>query len=230
MESGESHYLFKETRLSLEPSSSALVVNIRVPAPASHARSYRRGARSNERDVDEETAFALKNLAPASSIYQRQWSDSPSNFLWRVLDDGLVLSVRVVDVCKQEKDLDAPLILNFRFAVPILPSCVALADPKDHDALYIYVIDETNHLYSFSLRPDLFRRRSTLDSNLTDVCGVHIPPSLTARHPHRLVSVNHDKLLVTLHDGGLVKLDRNRGADGTCHLQVTLLSRPSANV
>lgn len=228
MESGECQYLFKETRLNLEPSSSALVANIRVPSPSSHTRGHRRGARNDGRDVDEERAFAQKNLAPASSIYQRQWTASPSSFLWRVLEDGIVLSVRAVDVCKKEKDLDAPLVLNFNFAVPILPSCVALTDPQDHDALYIYVIDQANHLYSFSLRPDLFRRRATLDSSLADVCAVHVPPSLTSRHPHRLVPVNHDKLLVTLHDGGLVKLDRNRGPD--CTWSPTVFPHPSANV
>lgn len=224
MESGECQFLFKETRLNLEPSSSALVTNIRVPAPSSHARAFRRGPRTDGRDVDEETAFALKNLAPASSIYQRRWSASPSNFLWRVLEDGLVLSVRAVDVCKQQKDPDAPLVLNFNFTVPILPSCVALTDPEGHDALYIYVIDQANHLYSFTLRPDLFRRRASLDSTLTDVCGVHLPPSLTSRHPHRLVPVNHDKLLVTLHDGGLVKLERNRGIDCMSSILVMICS------
>ena len=215
MESGECQYFFKETRLNLEPSSSALVANIRVPAPSSHTRAHRRGATTDGKEVDEETAFALKNLAPASSIYQRQWSSSPSSFLWRVLEDGLVLSVRAVDACKQPKEVDAPLVLNFIFAVPILPSCVALTDPQDHDALYIYVIDQANHLYSFTLRSDLFRRRATLDSSLADVCRVHLAPSLASRHPHRLVPANQDKLLVTLHDGGLVKLERNRGADCT---------------
>ncbi|SPO04229.1 uncharacterized protein DNG_06912 [Cephalotrichum gorgonifer] len=214
----ECQYLFKETRLNLEPSSSTLVVNIRVPSPSSHARgASRRNAGNDGRNSDEETAFALKNLAPASSVYQRKWSASPSSFLWRVLEDGMTLSVRAVDVCKQQKDLDAPLVLNFNFAVPILPSCVALTDPKDHDALFIYVIDQLNHLYSFSLRPDIFRRREALDSNIQDVCRVHLPPSLTSRHPHRLVAVNQDRLLVTLHDGGLVRLDRNRGTDSTAN-------------
>ena len=213
MDSGECPYLFKETRLNLEPSSSALVANIRVPAPSSNARAHRRGTRSDGKELDEEATFALNNLSPASSIYQRQWSASPSNFLWRLLEDGLMLSVRAVDVCKQQKDLDAPLVLNFRFTIPILPSCVVLTDPRDHDALFIYVIDQSNHLYSFSLRPDLFRRRAALDSSITDVCRVHLPPSLASRQPHRLVVANQDRLLVTLHDGGLVKLDRNRGSD-----------------
>lgn len=215
MESGECQFLFKETRLNLEPSSSALVTNIRVPAPSSHGRTHRRSALTDGRGLDEETTFALKILAPASSIYQRQWSGSPSNFLWRVLEDGLVLSVRAVDVCKQQKDPDAALVLNFNFTVPILPSCVALTDPQGHDALYIYVIDKANHLYYFTLRSDLFRRRASLDSTLTDVCGVYLPPSLASKQPHRLLAINHDKLLVTLHDGGLVKLDRNRGSDCT---------------
>lgn len=214
MESGNTQYLFKETRLNLEPSTSTFVVNIRVPLPSSHARgAFRRNTNTYERDVDEETVFALKNLSSSSSIYQRKWSSSPSRFLWRALEDGMVLSVRAVDVCKQQSSPDASLVLNFNFSVPIQPFCIALTDPQNQDALLIYVVDQSNHLYTFTLRPDVFFRQSSLDSSISDVCRVYYPASLASRHTHRLVAVNADTLLVTLHDGGLVRLERNYGAD-----------------
>ncbi|PKS11826.1 hypothetical protein jhhlp_001120 [Lomentospora prolificans] len=214
MESRDAQFVFKETRLNLEPSSSALIANIRVPAPSSHSRgTFRRHSGNHGKDSDEETAFALKNLSPASSIFKRTSFASPSNFLWRVLDDGTVLSLRAVDVCKQQKAPDSSLILNFNFAIPIQPSCVALAETQDHDALFVYAIDQSNHLYSFSLRPDVFSRRSSLDASISDVCRVHLPSSLASRHPHRLLAVTASTLLVTLHDGGLVRLDKNNNSD-----------------
>ena len=197
-----------------------------MPAPSSHSRgAYRRHTGSHETDLDEETTFALKNLSPASSIFQRKLSTSPTSFLWRVLEDGTILSVRAVDVCKQNKTPDASLVLNFKFTIPIQPSCVALTEPDDHDALFIYVIDQSNHLYSFSLRPDLFCRRSSLDSNIGDVCRVHLPPSLASRYPHRLVAAGANTLLVTLHDGGLVRLDRNHAHDGMYYSAVSIFPR-----
>lgn len=218
MESREAQFVFKETRLNLEPSTSSLVANIRVPPPSSHPRgTFRRPTGNGGKDLDEETAFALKNLAPATSIFQRKSSTAPTSFLWRILDDGTVLSVRAIDVCKEQKALDATLVLNFNFSIPIQPLCVALAEPDDHDALFVFAVDQLNHLYSFALRPEMFSRRSSLDSSIGDVCRVYLPPSLVSRHPHRLAAVNANTLLVTLHDGGLVRLDKNNNSDGELH-------------
>jgi nuclear pore complex protein Nup160 len=215
MDHSDIRYLFKETRLNLEPSSAGLVVNIRVPSPSSHSRSIHGNLTNGEtRDTEAETIFDLKNLSRASSIYHRKWSESPRSFLWRVLDDDQVISVRALDICRQDKTADATLVLNFNFSVPINRACIALADPHDHDALCIFVIDQANYLYSFSLRPDLFRRRSSLELSIGDICKAYMPVAVGSKYAHRLVAINADQILITLHDGAVVRLDRNKGQDG----------------
>ncbi|KAL0936593.1 DNA repair protein rad51 [Colletotrichum truncatum] len=218
MDSADTQYLYRETRLNLEPSSASSIVNIRVPSLTSNGRATaRRLANGNDdKNVSEdEVAFRLKNLAPASSVYHRKWHDAPRSFLWRLLEDGLVLSLRVVDTCRQEKASDAPLVLNFRFSVPIQPSCIAFSDPREHDALSMFVLDESNYLYTFTLRPDFFRKRSAIEAGPGDACKVYQPKVFGLKHPHRMVAASTDQVVISLHDGGLVRLDRNRAHDSS---------------
>jgi len=203
-------YAFKETRVSLEASSSTFIVNIRVPPP--NSRTSHRRHNADGKDTDEENVFALKNLASSSTIFRRRVHASPRSFLWRVLEDGLVLSVRAVDVFRQDVSPEAPYILNFHFPSSIQQSCVALAEPENNDALCIFVIDQAGNLYSFTLRTDNFRRRAS-DSSVKDGCSVFSSQSLSNGQPLRLVVASADRILVTLRDGGLVRLDRNTTGD-----------------
>ncbi|KAM0279508.1 hypothetical protein ACHAQH_004569 [Verticillium albo-atrum] len=172
MDTKNTQYLYKEIRLNLEPSSSVSVVNIKVPPPSGTSRKLPITDKSGN---DDENAFRSKNLANASTIFHRKYHSTPSSFLWRVLEDGTVLSVRATDVAKNEKGADAPLILNFRFATKIQSSCIAFADPREHDALCMFVLDDANVLYSFTLRPDYFRKRSAIEAGPAEACRVLIP-------------------------------------------------------
>lgn len=211
MEQQEAHILFKETRLNLEPSSPAVQVSIRVPSKTGGARTQQ----TSDPSVDDETTFRLRNLTGASSIYHRRWHDAPRSFLWRVLDDGRLLSIRVVDLCKRDKAPDAPLVLNFTFALPIQPGCVAFSDPQEHDALCVFVLDRASQLFTFTLRPDCFRRRAAVDASLSELGKVQTPAGLGFKTPHRLIAVTSDILLATVNDGGMIRFDRNRTDDAT---------------
>lgn len=224
MASGEMQYLHKETRLNLEPPALSSVATIRVPSASSQARGYRKLTRDNS--VEDETTFRYKNLATTSSIYHRQWHDSPRSFLWRILEDGTLLSIRAVDVCRKANAADAPMILNFHFEVPIQTGCVAFADSEEHDALSVFVLDQAYQLYWFTLRPDYFRKRAAVDAGLSELCKVQSPAGLGFKHPHRLVAVNTECLLITVNDGGMIRLDRTK-----CHecKSVPLLTLSMAN-
>lgn len=210
MDSSDLQYLYKETRLNLEPPSPSSVVTIRVPAG-----SGSRGRPKLSHDAEDETTFRLKNLATAASIYRRKWHDSPRNFLWRVLEDGTLLSIRAVDVSKKDKAADASLIINFHFTAPIQPGCVVFSDPEEHDALCVHVLDQACYLYTFTLRPDLFKRRGAVDAGLPDICKVQSPSGLTFKYPHRMVAVSANTLLVTVNDGGMIRFDRQKGDDAS---------------
>lgn len=209
MDSSETQYLFKETRLNLEPPSSSLVVNVRLPGSSRSQRNKQ----APDATVEDVPSFRSKYLAAASSIFHRKWHDSPRSFLWRVLEDGSVLSIRVMDVYMKDKGFDLPLVLNFHFTTPIQPNCVAFADPQEHDALCVFIIDQSYHLWTFTLRPDLFRKRSAVDAGLSEVAKRHVPTGLSFKHPHRMVAVSTDTLLVTVNDGGMMRFDRTSPTD-----------------
>ncbi|KAL2134324.1 hypothetical protein VTI74DRAFT_453 [Chaetomium olivicolor] len=210
MASRDFEILYKETRLNLEPASQSSIVQIRVAPQSAYGRSSsnRSGA-----SADDEKGYRSKNLAAASSIYYRKHNSSPRGFLWRVLDSGTVLSLRVADVCKQQKESDAPLILNLRFPTALRPSCIGFADLEDYDALCVYVVDHANQLWSITLRPEHFRKRAATDGGLGDACKSYSPPGFGFKHPHRLAVVNPDQLIITMHDGGILKFDRNKTHD-----------------
>ncbi|KAI1322026.1 nucleoporin Nup120/160-domain-containing protein [Xylariaceae sp. FL0255] len=199
--------LFKEARLPLAPSSSSDVVNIELPTITSKSRRHPNGSlRAN----DDTHSLRLRNCASASGIYHRKYHHFPKCFLWRVLDSGHVLSLRTADICKPDKASDANLILNFHFPNPIRPSCVALSDPSDHDALAVFVLDDVGQLYNLFLRPDSFRKRSFAESGLGDACNIQTPKAFqNFKTPYRLIAVTSEQLIVTLIDGGNIRLDKN---------------------
>ncbi|KAH9891537.1 nucleoporin Nup120/160-domain-containing protein [Xylariomycetidae sp. FL2044] len=217
MPSRETLYSYKETRLNFETPSSAFTVDVKLPSATTQNRSRRQLGRTNLAKSDS-TIFRTQNCATASATYHRKYHASPRNFLWRVLEDDTVLSIRAIDLCKQ-KALDTNLVLNFRFPYAIRPTCVALADPPDHDALSIFVLDTANQLYTLFLRPDSFRKRAFAEGGLGDACKVFAPNAFqNFKHPYRLMAVNNDQLVVSLSDGGHIKLDKKKSHNAP-HMQ-----------
>lgn len=223
MDSINTQYLYKETRLNLDPTSASSIVNIKVPSPVDGRGASRKLTNGENSVQQDENTFRLKYLATASSVFHRKWHESPRSFLWRLLENGTVLSIRAVDVVKREKGADAPLILNFRFTAPLQPSCIAFADPREHDALCIFVLDESSYLYSLTLRPDYFRKKSAIDAGPGEACKVYQPSVFTFKHPHRMIAATSDRVVLSLHDGGLVRLDRNKAQDGEWAIAMSLL-------
>ncbi|KAI1763445.1 nucleoporin Nup120/160-domain-containing protein [Hypoxylon sp. FL1150] len=198
-------YLYQETRLTLEPSSSSYVVDIELPTTSSQGRAQRQTSKSSKATAKNDAA-----RASTSAIYYRKNHSFPKGFLWRVLENDTVLSIRAIDIYKPQKASDANLILNFHFPHRVIPTCVAFCDPLDHDALSIFVIDTANQLYSIFLRPDSFRKRSFAETGLGDACKVYQPNAFRSfKHPYRLVVINNDQLVATLSDGGHMRFDRD---------------------
>ncbi|KAI0815637.1 nucleoporin Nup120/160-domain-containing protein [Xylaria sp. FL0064] len=205
---------FKETRLNFEPSSLTYVVDVSLPSIANASRS-RRQTNGPARLNGGDGALHAQNCATASAVYHRKHHSYPKSFLWRVLEDNSILNLRIVDVCKPERALDANLILNFHFPNSIRPSCVAVSDPPDHDALTVFVLDEAGQLYTLLLRPDSFRKRSFIETGLGDACKISTVNALqNYKTPYRLIAVNSDQLILALTDGGHIRLDKNKPQTG----------------
>ncbi|KAI1180517.1 nucleoporin Nup120/160-domain-containing protein [Nemania sp. FL0916] len=201
---------FKEVRLNYEPTSSSFVVNVELPSIGNSLKSRRLTNGFGRANADDDAVHA-QTCATASAIYNRRYHQDPRHILWRVLEHNTVLSLRTIDLCKPDGAPDANLVLNFHFPTPIRPSCIALSDPSDHDAIAVFVVDEAGQLYTLFLRPDSFRRRSFVESGMGDTCKIFTINALQSfKTPYRLLAVNTDQLILTLTDGGHIRLDRNR--------------------
>ncbi|KAL5888632.1 hypothetical protein ACKVWC_003889 [Pyricularia oryzae] len=209
MDSREPLFLYKETRLNLEPFPCATV---HLHLRASHASQR---SDTNGRASENDPTYRLKGLASSSAIFYRKHGGFPRAFLWRVLDSGYTLSVQPVDVCRPEQAADAPLTLHIHFPSPLKPNCIALADSKNSDALNVFAIDESNNLYALLLKADVFRKPSAVDAIPAESLEPFLPTAFSFKHVHRMVAVSSGQLLATLHDGGVLVFDRQSHSHGS---------------
>ncbi|KAG9232089.1 nucleoporin Nup120/160-domain-containing protein [Amylocarpus encephaloides] len=206
---------YKEVRLNLEPSSQGSTVAIKIPAHGTiwPGRTAQKRFQIIEFPVAEnEEAFRHRYLATSASVYHRVHHSSPRSFLWRVLENGKALSIQAVDVSKPVKNaLDAPLTLRFYFPSKIVPSCIAFSDSERHHALSVFVLTESNHLYTLNLRPEFFRKASSAEEDNLNWCKSYLPSAFSFKYPHRLVALHAGELLISLIDGGLLRLTLQEG-------------------
>lgn len=210
-------YSYKEIRLNLDSPIQNSTILIRLPAhgtPASRIAQKRPHITEIPIAEDEKT-FKQKYLATAGSIYHRTQDVFPRSYLWRVLEDGKVLSVQAIDVSRQQNTPDAHLTLRLQFPSAIKPGCVAFVDCKEHDYVSAFVLTETHHLYSLRLWPDFFRSPSSTENNVGNWCKSYISSVFSFKKPHRMVALSANELLISNFDGGLLKLERKSGGDGS---------------
>ncbi|KAG9248812.1 nucleoporin Nup120/160-domain-containing protein [Calycina marina] len=213
-------YAFKETRLNLESVCQSSTVQIRLPGSrALTTWSKAAPRRSQGQDIpfaEDENAFKFKYLASVASIYHREHHKTPKSFLWRLLEDSKVLSINVVDVSGQSKAAEANLTLRLSFPSPVQSGCVALSDSPDHDILSVFVLLESNHLYTLTLRPEYFRKVSSTEDNVAEWCKIYSASAfgIASKTPHRLAALTADELLISQYNGELLRLVRKPGSDG----------------
>ncbi|KAI9696536.1 MAG: hypothetical protein M1836_005555 [Candelina mexicana] len=211
---------YKETRLSIEPAYHGSIISLPLPAHGLLNRTFSSPARRQQRSElplpQDENAFAKGHLATAGSVYVRKGPNLPRCFLWRVLEDGKVLSVQSVDLNKPDKGgQNATIILRFSFPQSIRPGGIAFSDSEHHDPLYIFVLTSSNDLYTLTVRSEFFFRPVATEGNIGDWCKTFLASSFSFRHPHQLTAHTPQQLLVSTHDGGLLKLERKAGDDGS---------------
>ncbi|KAI9644836.1 hypothetical protein NHQ30_006863 [Ciborinia camelliae] len=210
-------YSYKEIRLNLESSIQNSTIAIRLPAHGTPAsRIVQKRSHVTELPIaEDERTFKQKYLATAGSIYHRTQDVFPRSYLWRVLEDGKVLSVQAVDISKQQISADAHLTLRLQLPSAIKPGCVAFADCKEHDYVSAFVLTETHHLYTFRLWPDFFRNPSSTENNVGNWCKSYISTAFSFKKPHRMVALSANELLISNFDGALLKFDKKSGGDGS---------------
>lgn len=212
-------YLYTEARLDIEPTYPNSTLHI--PTESTSLFSGRKRARPDDGDADQdEDSYARKHIATEGSIFFRRKNKSPRSFLWRVLEDRKLLEIQSVDLVQSRRSTqESVLSYALTFANPIRHNGVAFADPEERDSLEIFVLTEKNELYTFSLRKDILLKGSVPTSTDFDPSSCYkcfTPSSFSFRHPYKLVATSSLELLISLHDGGLLRLDRKAGENGRC--------------
>ncbi|POS86641.1 hypothetical protein EPUL_002914 [Erysiphe pulchra] len=220
METLRLEYTYRETRVDADSTNhQATTISIRLPTVVSSSFSGVKQPRSIvaiTQNAEDEESFRQKHLAIYSSVYHRRFSMSPRSFLWRVVENLRVLSIRVVDLSIPKNVVDSyTYTLRFTFPHSISPTCIAFSDSKERDVLSVFVLTDSKQIWTLSLRPDFFSKTSSMDQSMLDWCDVYSPRSLGIKTPYRLVALNENELLISFHDGALARLERNEDTTGS---------------
>lgn len=213
-------FLHKEIRVNPGPSNPSDIVTVQLPAlgpTKQHVRNVLGRLRGSGKSSSEtETAFIKSHLASSASIYFRKSKRYPRSFLWRIIEDGKTLSIQSVDLSRTaEKAHETSLALHLNFHTVIRPAGVVFTDHHGRHHLSVCVLMVSNELYTLTLRPDFFRQPSAAQESVEAWCKIQVPASFSFRYPHRIVAKSPQELLVSLHDGGLLRLTREDGEAGT---------------
>ncbi|KAF8442608.1 nucleoporin Nup120/160-domain-containing protein [Terfezia claveryi] len=197
-------------------------IHIRSASPSSQSGS------TTEKQRDIEAIFASNSLARAASVYFRRYGTSPRNILYRVVEEWEVLSIQAVDMMKGPEeatigvDVTTP-VLRFHFPDKIRENCVAFADVPNKDEVTVYVMTVVNIIYTLTLKGEILRGGGGIVAaakagrgggiglgNLKEpeFCRTFYPSAFSLSSPHFLVAVDHERILVSLQDGNLLKLER----------------------
>lgn len=207
-------HAFTETRVDLEAVGAGPVVQISLSSSRA-SRPHRRvvSPTAGAAAFNDEEAYSKSCLAIASSIYFSKLRAYPQSFLWRVLDNNLVLEVRSTDLCKNDNNrAEATAILQLRFPSPIRKGCVALADDGG-DTLSVFALTRSNELLTLTITNKFFYNPAALDEDTEKWCHTFKPSTIHFTTPHRLIAGSPGQLVIALTDGTLLTLARRERQD-----------------
>ena len=210
--------LFKEVRTDLEPDTLGSVVQIQIPSTSAFAVRPRQQRRilKNATGYRDEESFDKCCIATTGSVYFGKSKRYPRSFLWRVLQEGKVLELRSIDLSKSSSDTrEASVILQFCFAAGLKHGGVALADLEDQDALNIFALTRGNDLYTLKLSKDFFCSVAASEEDVSKWCKASKPATFSISTPHNLIAASFRELVVSLSDGRILRLTRNKEEDGS---------------
>ncbi|KAI5800092.1 nucleoporin Nup120/160-domain-containing protein [Geopyxis carbonaria] len=208
-------YLYKQTRVNIDWSEKKTSsIDIALPQhPGRVTKSLTLRAKSRQTvPLDSEEKFKYAQHADAASIYYRLNDRFPRCILWRVLEDWQILSLTSVDFTKPDSHPALDKTFRFLFPEPIQPGTVGFADAPGRDELVVYALTSGGVLYTLSLTPAFFQQNSTSKrrTRTNEFCKTFVPSTFTLNTPHALFAVNHESLAISLHDGNILRLDKDK--------------------
>jgi hypothetical protein len=221
--------LYQKAQLSPLPASPTSILSINTTGNNSQALTiFGAGRKRGYNEISEldEESYARKHLASEASIFFRRKNRFPRSFLWRVLDNRRLLEVQCVDLVQQRSSSQKEGSLTFHIELPadIVRGGVAFADPKETDALEVFVLTTSNELFTITLKRDLLARDTPpKDFDPATVVKKYAPSSFGFRYPYRMIAASSLEIIVSLHDGSLLRLEREKNESAT-HWRETFYS------
>ena len=209
-------YLYRETRLNLDPTSPTATIRFNLPNQSSFGRlglrtAPKQSVNLTDEDIDQsEEAFANRHLASEVSIFFRRESSSPRCIFWRLLHGRQLLELQVVDLTlKKGQERNIKFTLNFHFPAAVRPFGIAFAELEDQDAFNVFALTAEKELYTLTIHKSFFISQTATDGKLSDWCKIYTHPAFGYRLPYRIFAVCHNELLISLQDGGILRLDQS---------------------
>lgn len=210
--------LYKETRADLEPITSGSVIQIQISSTSSFTvrpRQQRRILKDTVGHRDEDS-FKKCCIATTGSFHFGKSKRHPRSFLWRVLQEGKVLELRSIDLSKSSGETgEASYIIQLCFPAGLKHDGVALADWEDQGVLNVFALTRANELYTFTLRKDFFCLAAASEEDVSRWCKASKPATFSISTPHCLIAASFRQLIVSLSDGRILRLTRNKDEDGS---------------
>lgn len=210
--------LSKEVRIDLDPVTSGAVIQIQIPSSSAFSvrpRQQRRILKSPT-GLRNEDAFKQCCVATTGSLFFGESKRHPQNFLWRALQDGKVLELRSIDTSKSTNEIrEASFIIQLCFSAGLKHDGVALADSEDQDILSVFALTRSNELHTFTLRKDFFCLAAASEDDVSRWCKTYKPATFSISTPHSLIATSVLELVVSLSDGRILRLTRNKDEDGS---------------
>ncbi|KAK4998832.1 hypothetical protein LTR66_002022 [Elasticomyces elasticus] len=211
--------LYREARLNIEPTTSSSILTLTIPSTntsllASTSTALTRSRKAIASDEHDVASFQAKHLALESSVFFKRNRDaSPRTFLWRVLDDRRVLELQALDLVQAATNTEEGIwTVSIRLPERIQNNGIAFVDSEtESQALDVFVLTETNEVLSLSLGRDAFVKGTKCGSNeeiLKRTLRRYSPTTLAVHLPFKLMATNPRQCYVSLHHGGLLRLDR----------------------
>ncbi len=210
--------LFKETRVDLEPLTPGSVIQIQIPSTSAFTVRPRQQRRilKNTTGYRDENSFTKCCIATTGSLFFGKSKRHPRSFLWRVLQEGKVLELRSIDLSKSSSETrEASYIIQLCFLAGLKHGGIALADSEDQDALNVFALTRGNELCTFTLPKDFFCVPAASEEDVSRWCKASKPATFSISTPHRMIAASFRQLIVSLSDGRILRLTRNRDEDGS---------------
>ena len=208
-------YLYRETRLNLDATSPTSTLRLRLPITSSLSRLGSRTVQKQiadtaDENVDQdEEAFANWHLASEASVFFRRQNSSPRCLSWRLLDSRKTLQLQVVDLTQRKgQEQDYKYTLDLQFPAAIRPFGIAFAELEEQDAFNIFALTVERELYTLTIHKNFFVSQSAIDENFGNWGKIYTHPAFGYRLPYKIFAVSQRELLISLHDGGILRLEQ----------------------